>query len=159
MPALVAEVSGTVCALCCARDWAASTEVSATQCLACCFGTEVKSWLVFGRRRERFQKLVDGAALHQIDFDQACEGERAGYDLDGVVSQPQQQEGNQGDRDLNANRGFRGSEEVADLQGLLDPAKEQLDRPAPAVEIGNLLRAGLKIIGEDAQHLAGLDRN
>src|SRR4051812_21848759 len=126
MPAFVAEVSGTVCALCCACDWEASTEVSAAQCLACCFGTEVKSWLVFGQRRDRFQKFVDSATMHQIDPDQACEGERAGHDLSGVVSQPQQQEGNQGDRDLNANRGFGGSEEVADFQSLLDPAKEQL---------------------------------
>ncbi len=36
-----------------------------------------------------------------------------------------------------------GSEEVADLEGLLDPSEEQLDRPASFVEGGNFLGAGV----------------
>ncbi len=46
---------------------------------------------------------------------------------------------------------------MGDLQGLFDPAKEQLDRPSPLVQVGDFLCACLQIIGEDAQHLAGFD--
>ena len=95
--------------------------------------------------------------MQQVGSDEPCEGDGTFYDLVGVVSQPQQQEGDQRNRDLNANGIFRGSQEVADLQGLFDPAKEQLDGPSALVQVGDFLRARLQIIGEDAQHLAGLD--
>ena len=92
--------------------------------------------------------------MHQVCSQEPCEGERAGHDPVGVVSQPQQQEGDQRDGDLNANGVFGGSQEVADLQGLFDPSKEQLDGPSTLVQIGDFLRTCLQVIGEDAQHLA-----
>jgi hypothetical protein len=48
----------------------------------------------------------------------------------GGLGQTQQQEGDQGDGDLDADGIFAAPEEMADFQGLLDPAEEQ--RPAPA---------------------------
>jgi len=75
------------------------------------------------------ETIGDRAPLHQIGLDEPGEGERAGDDPVGVVGEAQQHEGDQGDRDLNPNGVFRGSEEVADLQGLLDPPEEQLDTP------------------------------
>ncbi len=104
----------------------------------------------------RLEKFGDGAPIHQVSSNEPCEGERACNDPVGIVGQAQQQEDDQRDRDLNPDGIFRCSEEVADLQGLLDPSKEQLDRPSTLVEVGDILRAGLQVIGEDAQHLAAL---
>ena len=87
------------------------------------------------------EEFSDRAPMHQVCSDEPCEGDGAFYDLVGVVSQPKQQKADQRDRDLDTNRSFRGSEEVVDLEGLLDPAEEQLDRPAPPVEVGNFLCA------------------
>src|SRR6202163_5092643 len=121
--------------------------------------SEVKSGLLWLGEWRSLEKFADRAPVHQVGADEPGEGERAFYDLVGVVSQPQQQEGDQRDRDLNANGVFGGSQEVDDLQGLFDPAKEQLDGPSTLVQIGDFLRACLKVIGEDAQHLAGLDHD
>ena len=72
------------------------------------------------------------------------------------LSHPQQQKSDQRDGDLDADGVFAGAEEAADLEDLLDPAEEQLDRPAALVEISNLLRRGIQIVGQNAQQLAGL---
>ncbi len=40
---------------------------------------------------------------------------------------------------------------------LLDPAEEQLDLPALLVEVCDLFGRCVEIIGDDAQHLAGVD--
>src|SRR5260370_24730155 len=119
--------------------------------------SEVKSGLLWLGWWGSLEKFGDRAPMHQVGSDQAGEGERAGHDPVGVVSQAQRQKGDQRDRDLNANGVFGSSQEMADLQGLFDPSKEQLDRPSTLVEVGDVLRACLDIIGEDAQHLAGLD--
>jgi len=122
-------------------------------------GAEVEFGLPGLGQWRGLEQLCDGAAEHQVGLDEPCEGERAGDDPGGLVGEAQQHEGDQRDRDLNADGVFRGSQEVADLQGLFDPSEEQLDRPSPLVEVGDLLRARLDVVGEDAQHLAGLDRN
>src|SRR5258708_8005655 len=124
-----------------------------------CMWSEVKSGLLWLGWWGSLEKFGDRAPMHQVGSDQAGEGERAGHDPVGVVSQAQQQKGDQRDRDLNANGVFGSSQEMADLQGLFDPSKEQLDRPSTLVEVGDVLRACLDIIGEDAQHLAGLDHD
>ena len=101
-------------------------------------------------------EVVDASAVHEVGADQSGEGERA---VDGSLSglgQAQQQEGDEGDGDLDAHGVLTGAEEVADLQGLLDPAEEQLDSPAPPVERGDLVGGGVEVVAEDAQHLAGL---
>src|SRR6266404_2583283 len=104
-----------------------------------CMWCEVKSGLLWLGGRRSLEKFSDRAPMHQVCSDEPGEGERAGHDSIGVVSQPQQQEGDERDRDLNANGVFGGSEEVADLQGLFDPSKEQLDGPSTLVQVGDFL--------------------
>src|SRR5215468_11073764 len=94
---------------------------------------EIEPGLVCLWRWWGFKKVGDRAAVHQVGSDEPGKGKRACNDFGGVVSQAQQQEGDQRDRDLNADGVFGGSEEVADLQSLLDPSKEQLDRPSSLV--------------------------
>ena len=55
---------------------------------------------------------------------------------------------------MDAHRILAGAAETGDLEGLPDPAEEQLDRPAPPVEIGDFLGRGVPVVGQDAQHLA-----
>ena len=100
-----------------------------------------------GRRCMRFARMSLAKASGLCD------------DFVGVMRQAQQQKGDQRNRDLNANGVLGGSEEVADFQGLFDPSKEQLDGPSALVQIGDFLCARGQIIGEDAQHLAGLDHD
>ena len=85
------------------------------------------------------EQAVDAPAVHQVGADQPGKGERALRDLVGGVGETQQQEGDQGDGNLDAYRILRGAEKAGDLQRLLDPAKEQLNGPPAAVEIGDLL--------------------
>src|SRR6266853_5330088 len=104
-----------------------------------------------------FQEAVETSAVYQIGADKTGEGEWAGDGFLCGLSQLQQQEGDQGDGDLDADGVFAGAEEAGDFEGLLDPAKEQLDRPAPFVEIGDLLRRGIQVVAQDAQHFAGIE--
>ncbi len=67
--------------------------------------------------------------MHEVAADEAREGERAVDDPIVLVGEPQQYEGDERDRDLDADGILGGSEEVTDFQGLFDPSKEQLDGP------------------------------
>src|ERR1700688_2493054 len=134
-----------------------SAKIAAPLRRAGCMWSEIKSGLLLLRGRGSLEKFGDRAPMHQVGSDEAGESEWAGHDPVGVVSQAQQQEGDQRDCDLNANGVFGSSQEVTDLQGLFDPSKEQLDGPSTLVQVGDVLRACLDIIGEDAQYLAGLD--
>jgi hypothetical protein len=98
------------------------------------------------------RSFCDWSAMHEICSDEPGKGERALDNSAGMVGEAQQQKGEQRDRDLNSNGIFGGSEEVADLQRLLDLSKEQFDSPSAPVKIGNVLGAGFEIVGEDAQH-------
>ena len=62
----------------------------------------------------------------------------------------QQKIGDQRRGDLHAD-GVECTEETADLERLLDPAKEQLHRPAALVERGDLFGRGVEIVADDAQ--------
>jgi len=42
------------------------------------------------------------------------------------------------------------------LSVLLDPTEEQLNGPSPTIESGDFFGTGIKIVGQDAQHLSGL---
>src|SRR5260370_31441029 len=127
-------------------DGDVSTNIAAPWRGAGCMWSEVKSGLSWLRGWRSLEKLGDRAPMHQVGLDEPGEGERACHDSIGVVSQPQQQEGDQCDRDLNANGVFGGSQEVANFQGLFDPAKKQFDRPATLVEVRDLLRGCLHIV-------------
>src|ERR1700755_315109 len=104
-------------------------------------------------------QAIDGAAVHEIGADQSGED---GGTLDGFLSglnQTQQQEGDECDCDLDANSIFGGADEAGNLEGLLDPAEEQLDGPTSLVEIGNILCAGIQIVRQDTQDLSVVSRN
>src|SRR5690242_7462434 len=92
------------------------------------------SW-VAKRRGLGFEKAVELPAVHQVGAHQAGEGERARDSVLRRLRDAQQQEGDQRDRDLDLHRVFAGTEKAADLERLLDPAEEQLDRPTALVEI------------------------
>ena len=79
------------------------------------------------------------------------------HDLLRCLGHAQDEEGDQGDSDLNAHCVFGNADEALDSQGLLDPAEDQFDLPALFVKVGNLLRRCVEVIGNDAQHLAGID--
>ena len=88
----------------------------------------------------RLEQSIDAPSLHQIDAHESYEGERTFDSLLRGLCQPQQQESDEGDCDLNADRVLGGAEKTGDLEVLLDPAEEKFDRPASFVEIGDLLR-------------------
>ncbi len=67
--------------------------------------------------------------MHEGGADEASEGERAGDRRLGGLSQAEQQEGDEGGRDLDADGILGGAEKAGDLEGLLNPAKEQLNLP------------------------------
>ena len=92
----------------------------------------------------RLEKGGEVTAVHEIGAYQPGEGERAVDGLLDGLGETEQQEGDQGDGDLDAHGILGGAEETRDLQGLLDPAKEQLDRPPPLVEIGDRLAAACR---------------
>jgi hypothetical protein len=68
--------------------------------------------------------------MHEVGANEARERERAVGDFGCVMRQPQQKKGDERDGDLDANGVLRRTDEMLDPQGLLNPAKEQLDRPA-----------------------------
>jgi hypothetical protein len=114
------------------------------------------SW-ISRQRRLGVDEAIEAAAVHQVEAHEAGEGERAGDRLLPGLSQTQQQEGDQGDGDLDAHGVFASAEEAPDFEDLLDPAEEQLDRPAPLVEIGDFLGRGVKVVRQDAQYLAAIE--
>src|SRR5215208_7283622 len=64
---------------------------------------------------------IERSSVHEVGSDEAGEGEWAFDSFGGGVSEAQQQEGDEGDGDLDAHGIFGSPEEVADLEGLLDP--------------------------------------
>src|ERR1700722_17679230 len=124
-------------------------------------GLAEQAWdgqLSWGSRRGwlAVEQGIEAASLHQVDAHEASEGERAGDGFLRGLRQAQQEEGDERDGDLGAYGVVRGAQEAGDLKGLLDPAKEQLDRPAALVEKGDLGGRGVEIVGQDAQYLAGV---
>src|SRR4030088_1937534 len=72
-----------------------SANIAAPSRGAGCMWSEVKSGLLWLGGWRSLEKFADRAPVHQVGADEPGEGERAFYDLVGVVSQPQQQEGDQ----------------------------------------------------------------
>src|SRR5664279_2263628 len=104
--------------------------------------TEAQLANVVDGRRRGVDQVVDGAAVHEVGADQSGEGKRTFVNFLGYLSKAEQQEGDQCNDDLDADRILVGADEVSDPQSLLDPAEEQLDGPAPAVQVGDLAGAG-----------------
>src|SRR5215212_3813700 len=97
-------------------------------------------------------QAVDGRLLHQHGADQAGElGEAFDCALRGM-RELEQHEGDQRHRDLDRHRALAGAVEMADPQQLLDPAEEQLDRPAAPIQRRDLLGRRIEVVGEQSQH-------
>src|ERR1700693_1364081 len=94
--------------------------------------------------------------MHEVSAHESNEFEEAVFGLRYLLQEVQEQKGDQGYGDLNANGILGTADEVGDLQGLLHGAEEQLNLPATLVEIGDLLCRSIEIIAEDTQLLAGL---
>ena len=103
------------------------------------------------------QQAVEAFAVHQVGADEAGEGERALHGFLSGLGETEEQEGDQGDGDLDAHGILGTAEKAGDLEGLFDPAEEQFDCPTAFVEAGNLFGAGVEVVRQDAQHLARLD--
>ena len=86
---------------------------------------------------------------HQISKPQ---GEQARTAV--VSGDAQQQVGGHRGKELQANGILGSTEKSADLQMLFDPAKQQLNLPAFAIEPGDLAGCALEIVGQDGQQAA-----
>jgi hypothetical protein len=104
------------------------------------------------------EQVIDRPVVHEVGADQSGEDDRAWNIFEGGLRQAQQQESDERNGDLDAYGVLGGAYEPGDLEGLLDPA-EQLDGLAPAVEISDLLSAGIEVVRQDAQHGSAVDRN
>jgi hypothetical protein len=65
----------------------------------------------------------------------------------------QQHECDQGAVDLDAHGVFAAAEKAADLEVLLEPFEQQFDIPALFVELGDIDRGWLRVIGEQINRL------
>src|SRR6267142_4834735 len=72
----------------------------------------------------KVQQAVDTSSVHQVGAHPPGESERRLHCRLSGLGETQQQESDQRHGDLDADGVFAGSEEMADLQGLLDPAEE-----------------------------------
>ena len=95
-------------------------------------------------------------SMHEIGAHESNELEEARDVFDDLMQGAQEKKGDQRDRDLDAHGVFRSSDEFRDPERLLHQPEEQLDLPAAPVEIGDLLRRRVEIVGQEAQGLAGL---
>src|ERR1700682_4802685 len=89
MPGTRPQVSGTIHASCGLVHGGAGPSISTPPRCACCFWLEVEGGLLRLWRWLGVEKLSNRSAEHQVCPDKPCEGERAGHDFAGVVSQPQ----------------------------------------------------------------------
>ena len=76
--------------------------------------------------------------MHEVGANEAGKFEWAAHAVLKSCGHTQDQESDEGNRDLNPNSILRHADEVLNLQCLLDPAKEQLDLPTLLVEVRDL---------------------
>src|SRR4051794_39210845 len=115
--------------------------------------------LILSDLRRRMEQIVYWSAMHKVGADQSCKHEWACNNLLGCLSEAQQKKGNQRDGDLDPHRMLGGADKPSDLQGLLDPPKEQFNGPTSTIQISNVLRAGVQVVRQDAQHLSLVGRD
>jgi hypothetical protein len=115
--------------------------------------------LILDDRGRWVEQIIDRPAVHEVGADQSGKDDRTLDVFLSGLSQAQQQEGDKCDSNLDAYGILGGANEAGDLEGQFDPAEEQLDGPTSAVEIGNLLCAGIEIIRQDAQHGSAIGRD
>src|SRR5215813_4396365 len=113
------------------------------------------SW--FGPAGDDGRRLVDVGEWFAGEEELADEfGEAQGRHLQTMQARrdAQQQIGDHGCQDLQADGVLVVAEELADGEMLLDPAEQQLDLPARLVEGGDLDRRALEIVGDEGDDTA-----
>ena len=90
--------------------------------------------------------LSTGRLCMRFARKQAGECERAAHDFLSHLGHTQDEEGDQGDGDLDAHCIFADADEALDPQRLLDPAEKQFDLPALLVEVCDLLCRSIEVI-------------
>jgi hypothetical protein len=103
----------------------------------------------------------DGLAHEQALTGEFGEAQRRHFDAIQPRCKAQEQIGDHGGEDLQANSRLVGAEERADIEMLLDPTEQEFDLPAALVEGRDLDRRPLEIIGDesDGSTLVALDAN
>src|SRR3979490_1663530 len=97
--------------------------------------------------------------MHQIGAYESSGIEQGLFFLRHLVQYSQQEESDQRDGDLNANRVLRTADKMSDFQGLLHHPEEQFNLPAPLVEVSDFHGGGIQIVGQNAQGPASLHRH
>src|SRR5437879_5229451 len=95
--------------------------------------------------------------MHEVGADEPGKFEWAVHGCLREPSHAQDEKGDYGDGDLNADFILGDSDEVPDSKRLLDLTKEQLDLPALFVEVCDLFGRRIEVIGDNAQQLTGVD--
>ena len=95
--------------------------------------------------------------MHDVEAHESGEGLGPWDCFLGVMGGAQDEEGDQGDVDLDFHGVFADAEEVFDFEVLLDPFEEQLDLPALFVERGDLFGRGLEVVGDEPQGFVPID--
>src|SRR6185437_2699007 len=94
--------------------------------------------------------------MHQIGAHESSGIEQGLFVLRHLVQYSQQQESDQRDGDLNANRVLGTADKMGDFQGLFHYSEEQLDLPASLVEVGDFFGGRIQIVGQNPQGPASL---
>ena len=85
------------------------------------------------------KEIAERFSLHEIGADKSGEGKQTFDNSVRLMGKAQKHESDQGNGNLNAHGVFGRSQEAFDLQGLLDPAEEQLDIPSALVQSCDVL--------------------
>jgi len=98
----------------------------------------------------------DGSPGEEELADEFGETQSRYLDVIEAGSDAQKQIGDHGGDDLEPDGVLVGAEEFADVEMLLDPAKQKLDLPSGFVEAGDLDSGAFEVIGDEGHGLAGV---
>src|SRR4051812_43838297 len=96
----------------------------------------------------RLVEVGNGAVFEQTRAHQVCKAQCEQVRAAVACGDAQQQKSNHRGQDLQANGVFRTAEKGADFEMLLEPAKQQLDLPAFAIERRNRAGRALQIVAQ-----------
>jgi hypothetical protein len=96
---------------------------------------------------------IDGPSLESASPDEVGKAVK-GQIGSAASGDAQEQEGDHGGEDLKADGVLGTAEKALDVEMLLDPAEEQLDLPAFAVEGGDLEGGAVEVVGQQDDEAA-----
>src|SRR5580704_15160167 len=105
------------------------------------------------------RRLVDAGdrfAQEEGEADELSEADRRHGKAMQARGDAQQEEGDHGGQDLQANGVVGASDEAADIEMLLDPSEQQLDLPSGLIEGGDLDGGPRHVVGQQFEGLAAL---